>query len=205
VLVRHILLERDEVVVMDMEAGIEHLARGTAAAMDKLIVVVEPGRRSVDTAKNIKKLAGEIGVQHICLVGNKIREEEDRVFLEKYASGFEWLGFIPYDQDIIRADLTGISPYETRAKAKDIVQEMVVSIVDEVSQKGPHSHTHKHVHNHEHTHGNVAHSHNHFHSHNHSHSHHYSFLEGHEHDHHGDDHTHDDNHGPHDHRHDGND
>ena len=64
-LVMHIVLARDEVVVMDMEAGIEHLGRATAKAVDKLIVVVEPGRRSIDTAEHIRKLAGEIGLNHI--------------------------------------------------------------------------------------------------------------------------------------------
>ena len=72
-LVMHIVLARDEVVVMDMEAGIEHLGRATAKAVDRLIVVVEPGRRSIDTAEHIRKLATEIGLNHIAVVGNKVR------------------------------------------------------------------------------------------------------------------------------------
>jgi CO dehydrogenase maturation factor len=127
-LVAHILLARDEVVVMDMEAGIEHLGRGTASAVDKLIVVVEPGRRSVETAQNIKSLAGQIGLTRIFLVGNKIRGQADRQFLEKYLPGFEWLGFIPYDENIIEADLSGETPYDRATLAKEAVQEIFESL-----------------------------------------------------------------------------
>jgi CO dehydrogenase maturation factor len=127
-LIMHVLLARDEVVVMDMEAGIEHLGRGTAAATDKLIVVVEPGRRSVDTAHNIKRLAEEIGLTRIFLVGNKIRGEADREFLEKYVTGLEWLGFLPYDEKIIEADLKGESPYDQDTEAKEVVRDIVRSL-----------------------------------------------------------------------------
>jgi len=95
-LVMHIVLARDEVVVMDMEAGIEHLGRATAKAVDKLIVVVEPGRRSIDTAGHIRKLAAEIGLNAIAVVGNKIRGPKDREFLENHLNDFEFLGFLPY-------------------------------------------------------------------------------------------------------------
>jgi len=108
----HIVLARDEVVVMDMEAGIEHLGRATASAVDKLIVVVEPGRRSMDTAGHIKKLASEIGLKNIVLVGNKIRGQKDEDFLKKHLSDFEFLGFIRQDEALIEADLDGVSPYD---------------------------------------------------------------------------------------------
>ena len=127
-LVTHILLARDEVVVMDMEAGIEHLGRGTASAMDKLIVVVEPGRRSVDTAHNIKRLAADIGLNRIVLVGNKIRGEADRKFLEKYVIGLEWLGFLAYDEEIIEADLSGESPYDRDTPTKEVIREMIKTL-----------------------------------------------------------------------------
>ncbi len=127
-LVSHILLARDEIVVMDMEAGIEHLGRGTASATDKLIVVVEPGRRSVETAHNIKRLAAEIGLSRIFLVGNKIRGQADQEFLEKYVTGFQWLGFLPYDENIIEADLRGEPPYDRDTPAKAAVQEIMQSL-----------------------------------------------------------------------------
>jgi len=127
-LVTHVLLARNEVVVMDMEAGIEHLGRGTASAMDKLIIVVEPGRRSMDTARNTQRLAQEIGLTKISLVGNKIRNPEDRRFLEENLGEMEWLGFSPYDERIIDADLRGTSPYDTDTVAKEEVRKMVASL-----------------------------------------------------------------------------
>ena len=80
-LVRHLVLARDEAIVLDMEAGLEHLGRGTAVAVDRLVVVVEPGRRSVETAHQIHRLANDIGLKKISLLGNKIRSEKDREFL----------------------------------------------------------------------------------------------------------------------------
>ncbi len=127
-LVTHIVLGRDEVVVMDMEAGIEHFGRATAGAVDRLIVVVEPGRRSLETAHNIERLASEIGIKKISIVGNKIRSQKDEEFLKKHLSGFEFLGFIPYDDYLVEADLSGESPYETDSVSKTRVQEMIAEL-----------------------------------------------------------------------------
>ena len=127
-LVMHVVLARDEVVVMDMEAGIEHLGRATAKAVDKLVVVVEPGRRSIDTANHIRQLASEIGVQNIGIVGNKIRGENDEAFLKTHLSDFEFLGFMPYDAALIEADLDGVSPYDTDAESKAVVADIVTKL-----------------------------------------------------------------------------
>ena len=106
-LVAHLMIGRGEVVVMDMAAGLEHLGRGTAEAVDCLIIVVEPGRRSIDVAQRIRNLAGDIGLKNLYLVGNKVRSSGDREFLQKALEGFPFLGFIPYDGKIIEADLKG--------------------------------------------------------------------------------------------------
>ena len=118
-LITHIVLARDEVVVMDMEAGIEHLGRATASAVDRLIVVVEPGRRSMDTAGHIRKLASEIGLKNIVIVGNKIRSQKDKAYLKEHLKDFEFLGFIPYDEALIEADLEGVSPFDVDSTAKE--------------------------------------------------------------------------------------
>jgi len=110
-LVTHLLLDRKEVVIMDMEAGIEHLGRGTAQAVDRLIVVVEPGRRSVETARTIKDLAADIGLTKVAVLGNKVRGPQDRAFLEEHMEGFEILGMIPYSERVIEADMGGMPPY----------------------------------------------------------------------------------------------
>ena len=104
-LITHLLLERDEVVILDMEAGVEHLGRATAKAVDKLIIVVEPGRTSVETAYRIDKLAKEIGLHNITIVANKVRSQSEREFLTSSLQGFKFLGFIPYDQAIVEADV----------------------------------------------------------------------------------------------------
>ena len=123
-LITHLVLFRDEVVVMDMEAGIEHLGRATARSVDRLIVVVEPGRRSIETAQHVKELAQDIGVTRIVLVGNKVRGPQDKEYLLKSLPDFQFLGFLPFDEKVIESDLKGTAPYnlspESMAAAKEI-------------------------------------------------------------------------------------
>ncbi|WP_319523740.1 AAA family ATPase [uncultured Desulfosarcina sp.] len=128
-LVTHVVLGRNEVVIMDMEAGIEHLGRATAQAVDKLIVVVEPGRRSIDTAEHIRRLASEIFLKNIAIVGNKIRGPKDEEFLRTHLPDFEFLGFMPYDNSLIEADLSGAAPYDTEATAKQVVADIIDRLV----------------------------------------------------------------------------
>jgi len=128
-LVTHVVLGRDEVVVMDMEAGIEHLGRATAQAVDRLIVVVEPGRRSIDTAEHIRRLASEIHLKRIAIVGNKIRGPKDEEFLRTHLSDFEFLGFMPYDDSLIEADLSGAAPYDSASSAKQVVADIIDRLV----------------------------------------------------------------------------
>ncbi len=131
-LMSHLLVARNEVVILDMEAGIEHLGRGTAGAVDKLIVVVEPGRRSIETAFSIKKLATEIGLQNVAIVGNKVRNQSDREFLISNLSGFEFLGFIPYDQAIVDADLANLSPLDSSQQVIGAVKEIYQALIPTV-------------------------------------------------------------------------
>lgn len=125
VLVTHLILVRNEFVVLDMEAGLEHLGRGTAQAVDKMIVVVEPGSRSIETARQIKRLSEELGIKNIEIVGNKIRGEKDKDFLLKNMNNFNFLGFLPFSENIIEADLDGRPPYEKDSKGLKIVSQMV--------------------------------------------------------------------------------
>ncbi len=120
-LVNHLLLARNEAVILDMEAGIEHLGRATAQAVDKLIVVVEPGRRSLETAHRISQLAQDIGVANIAVVGNKIRSQSDKEFLISNLPGFEFLGFMPYDQALVEADLANRPLFGSSQKIADEV------------------------------------------------------------------------------------
>jgi CO dehydrogenase maturation factor len=90
---------------MDMEAGVEHFGRATAKAVDELIVVVEPGKASVETAFRIRELAKDIGLANVKVVANKIRSDQDRDYLIAAMPDFEFLGFVPYDGTIIEAGL----------------------------------------------------------------------------------------------------
>jgi CO dehydrogenase maturation factor len=111
-LITHLLVFRNEAVILDMAAGIEHLSRATARAVDRLIIVVEPGRKSLETALRIKQLASDIGIINIAAVGNKIRGQADRDFLTANLPGFEFLGFLPFDEAITNAEVSGLNPLE---------------------------------------------------------------------------------------------
>ena len=133
-LVTHLLLARNEVIILDMEAGIEHLGRATARAVDKLIIVTEPGRRSVDTAYRVDKLARDIGIQNIGVVGNKIRNQKGRDFLISSLAGFEFLGFIPYDQAILDAELTGLSLVDASQQVSNEVKNIYRILLEHKGQ-----------------------------------------------------------------------
>ena len=128
-LLNHLLLQRDEVVVVDMEAGIEHLTRGTAKSVDKLIIVVEPGRRSIETALTINKLAHDIGLTNIAAVGNKIRDESEKEFVVSNLPGFEFLGFLPYDTAITEADLANRSLFTASSRITEEVRNIYHKLV----------------------------------------------------------------------------
>ncbi|OGP70786.1 MAG: carbon monoxide dehydrogenase [Deltaproteobacteria bacterium RBG_13_58_19] len=123
-LITHLVLIRDEVVVMDMEAGIEHLGRATARGVDWLIVVVEPGRRSVETALQVKHLAQDLGLTKVAIVGNKIRQPADQEFLKQNLPDLPILGFLPFDEKVIEADLKGRPPYELSPTLAAAAQEI---------------------------------------------------------------------------------
>lgn len=111
-LVQQLVIRRSEVVIMDMEAGLEHLGRATAGSMDAFIVVVEPGRRSIQTARSVRRLAGDIGVNQVYIVGNKARNDEDRAFMLDNLPGDVMLGFLSYSPSAIEADLQGKAIFE---------------------------------------------------------------------------------------------
>jgi CO dehydrogenase maturation factor len=123
-LLRHIVLNRDDVVIVDMEAGIEHLTRGTAEAVDFFIVVVEPGKRSIQTALHIRELAKGLGIKDVFVVANKIRAEENITFIKDNIEDMKLIGSISYNQDIINADIKGISPFGTSKVTVDEIRKI---------------------------------------------------------------------------------
>ena len=115
----NLVFRKDDVVIMDMEAGLEHLGRGTASMMDQFIVVIEPGARSVQTYVRIKELAADIGITKVRVVANKIRGESDREFIRSRIPAEDLLGFISYSPTVIDADRKGLSPYDCSPEALD--------------------------------------------------------------------------------------
>ncbi|MDH5769451.1 MAG: carbon monoxide dehydrogenase accessory protein CooC, partial [Nitrospirota bacterium] len=110
-LLRHLVVERSEAVIVDMEAGIEHLTRGTAEAVDAFIVVVEPGQRSIQTAKTVKEMAEKLGVKKVFVVANKVRSNEDLDFIKNNIENMELIGSMRFHDAILEADIKGCSPY----------------------------------------------------------------------------------------------
>ena len=107
-LVQHLVLRRDEIVVLDMEAGIEHLGRGTAMGVDLMLVVVEPGQRSVDTARRVREMASALGIRHFGVVLNKsVAIGEDQAWVAQELGADRLLGVIPHDPRIAQADRAG--------------------------------------------------------------------------------------------------
>jgi len=116
-LLSHLVLTRSEVVIMDMDAGVENVGRGTAKAVDAFIIIVEPGQRSFQTARAIRDLAKDLGVTKCYIIGSKCRNEDDRQFIVDNLPDFNILGFINYNRDIAEADRLGKSVFETAPKA----------------------------------------------------------------------------------------
>lgn len=114
VLVQHLLIQREDILVMDMVAGLEHLGRGTARRMDTMLVVVEPRMKSVDTVKRILKLAEDIEVREVLAVGNKIGSEREKRFVEEKMGelGVPIAAYIPHDEAVAEADMLGEAPID---------------------------------------------------------------------------------------------
>ena len=115
---------KGDVVIMDMEAGLEHLGRGTAQGMDQFIVVIEPGSRSVQTYRNVKRLASDLGIKQVRVVANKIRDERDEEFIKASIPAEDLLGFIHYNPEIMDADRQGKSPYDCSPTAIEEIRKI---------------------------------------------------------------------------------
>ena len=134
-LLRHLILKTNEVVILDMEAGIEHLARGTAREIDLMIAVVEPNMKAIDTAKRIKKLAMDIDVKKVVVVANKIASQEDEDYVKQALTrvGLKLIEVIPYDENVKLADMKRASLIEFAPKSPAV--EAVERLKDKIIKK----------------------------------------------------------------------
>lgn len=132
--VRHLLgamLQEDRVVaIVDMEAGLEHLSRGTAEHVDTLLVVLEPYYKALETARRTAELGQELGIGQILGVANKLRDESDRAAVGDYAAahGLALIGEVPFDEELRRADLAGRAPIETVTRAVGAIESLATAL-----------------------------------------------------------------------------
>ena len=124
-LMNHLVLFREDIVVMDMEAGVEHLGRATSGSVDALVIVVNPGARSRVAADKIRKLGRDIGIANIVILANRVRDKEDEELIRRSLPDFEIIGFIPEHEEIVNADRKGVRPFEDIAEAPVELQEAV--------------------------------------------------------------------------------
>ena len=129
-LMNHLVLARNEVVVMDMEAGVEHLGRATSGSVDALIVIVNPGKRSRVAADKIRKLGHDIGIKNIVVLGNRVKSEEDKQLIRSSMPDYEILGFIPEMDEIISSDRDGTRPFDDITQIPEELIEVTKKLIE---------------------------------------------------------------------------
>jgi CO dehydrogenase maturation factor len=129
----HLLFRKDEILILDMYAGVEHLGRATVDFVDAMLVVVEPTRRSLGTAAQIKKLAEDIGLKRLWLVGNKVRDGEEAAFLHAETPGLPVIGILPADLAVQQADRLGISVYDHVPALRNAAEEIAYKLDAEIN------------------------------------------------------------------------
>jgi len=131
---RDLLVDRDDVVILDMEAGIEHLGRGTAEAVDCLVVVIEPGGRSVQTAHQVRALAADIGIKDVVAVANRVQDAEDAMFVKDVLGDIPLLGTIPLSEGVRVADREGHPSFGTDPSVDEAVRDIAWALVERTTR-----------------------------------------------------------------------
>ncbi len=121
-LLHHLLVKRKEVVVIDLEAGVEHMGRGTVEHVDMMLVVTDSSMKSMEIAKGLHKLTRELGIKKTFIVGNKVAKPEEARFIKNFAKINEmpFLGLIPYDDIVMEADMKGETPLKYAQESKSV-------------------------------------------------------------------------------------
>ena len=129
----HLLFRRDDLLLLDMYAGVEHLGRATVDFVDALIIVVEPTRRSLGTAAQIKKLAHDIGLTRLWLVGNKVQDEDEAGFIAAASPNLPLLGLLPANLGVQEADRLGLAVYDH----VPTLRQNAIQIAQQLEEKAP--------------------------------------------------------------------
>jgi len=125
-LIGHLITESDEVIILDMEAGIEHLGRGTAEHVDVMLIVTDAHQASLVTAERIARLAREGGIPRVALIANRVRGDELFTRISNLASSLHIpvAAFIPYDEEILDAGVRGLSPVHLDTPATRAITDL---------------------------------------------------------------------------------
>ena len=132
-LLRHLVVERNEAVILDMEAGIEHIGRGTAKHVDVMLLVVDSNLKSLEIARNIYTLAKKAGMQKIFLIGNRIMNKTQKRAIAAFAeiNDLPVIGSIPFDQSVIEADMKGETPLKNKeSKAVKAINDICTALIE---------------------------------------------------------------------------
>jgi CO dehydrogenase maturation factor len=129
----HLLFRKDDILLLDMYAGVEHLGRATVDFVDAMLVVVEPTRRSLGTAEQIRRLANDIGLTRLWLIGNKVRTEEESEFLYKESPEIPVLGILPADLGVQEADRLGLPVYDYVPSLRQAAQAIANDLLSKVN------------------------------------------------------------------------
>ena len=115
-LLRHLVVERDEAVVLDLEAGVEHIGRGTARQVDALLIIADSNLKSLEIAKHIHDMASAAGMKQLYLIGNRVMNETQKEAIQTFAdqNKIDVLAFVPWDQKVIEADMLGETPLKNK-------------------------------------------------------------------------------------------
>lgn len=128
-LMLHLVLGRDEVVIMDMEAGVEHLGRATATGVDVFLVVANPGRRSLAAAKQVYELSRELSIKHVFCIANRIKSDDDLIMMREQLAGMEIIAIIDELSEVERADRAGVMPYQKKDDIEPVFRELAEKLL----------------------------------------------------------------------------
>jgi CO dehydrogenase maturation factor len=133
-LFRYLVVQSKEIVIMDMEAGIEHLGRGTCENMDALIIVVEPGLKSIQTALKIREMSHDIGIKNLFVVINKLRTDDEEKLIRENLGDFVILGKLPYSEEVRGSDLSSSSPFDVDPEFSKSI-EKIAALLDKYTKE----------------------------------------------------------------------
>jgi CO dehydrogenase maturation factor len=132
-LLRHLVVETNEAVVLDLEAGVEHIGRGTARQVDDLLIIADSNMKSLEIAKHIHDLASAAGMKHLHLIGNRVMNDTQKQAIQTFAdqNTINVLAYVPWDQKVIESDMLGVTPLSNReseaVKSIDKICELLMN------------------------------------------------------------------------------